>query len=322
MRKSIILCALLTGCTMSATGADLPLLSPPVDAATPSGFRLPGTTARRATVVDTALQAWALREQFFSGSGPTDLMTLLGVVDDHLAKINASDKRPDCLDQDPVRYTIDVFDHRVSLSAQCFRMLAPTAGGDASFLQFGEQDGGISLYITTGTSRLAAIVTPVDDSPDGSPRYQIDAWYGIDSDTACGDGCPYGVGQLYANPVTRRFEMTFAGLSVGFCGLQFASDGTSIFGVGSIDAGEYCLDPARLCVSASDPTAPGALATCSQPPAYILPALGRRARPGELALGPSRYPAEPTITLDGSRTDSLHFGPAVPTDGVGDLDAR
>jgi hypothetical protein len=317
MTRSLVLCALLAGCAAPGSGAELPLLSPPVRAAIPAGLQI--RSAPRAEVVDAALDASALRDRFFRGSGPTDLLTLLAEVDQRLAEINAADDRPACLDQDPVRYTITPFGRRVTLSAQCFRRFEPSATGDAGFLQFGEQDGGLSLYVAIGTTRLAAIIAPIE----GSTRYLVDAWYGIGYGSAadCGTsaGCAYAATQLYANPVTRTFEMAVAGLGVGYCGVQFGSDGSAIYGVGSIDAGSHCLDPAWLCASATDPGAPG---TCGMPPAYVLPALGRRAGVGELAFGPSRYPAQPTITLDGSHTDSLHFGPLAPTDGAGDFDAR
>lgn len=319
MAKPLALCALLAGCATSGAGPDLPLLSPPVEAATPAGLQA-GSAPRLGVVIDATLQASMLRDRFFSGSGPTDLMTILASVDQRLAEVNRAG-HPACLDQAPVRYTIAPFEHTVTLYAQCFRRFEHTGTGDPGFLQFGEHDGRTSLYVAFGAARLAAIVSPIE----GSTEYMVDAWYGVGYDNAAGcgttgtfDGCSYAVTELYANPVSRSFEMAVAGVGVGFCGVQFGSDGTSLYGVGSIDMETGCLDRTRLCVSATDPEAPG---SCGEWPAYVLPAIGRRAGAGAYEFAASRYPLQPNITLDGTHSDSLYFGPLAPTDGAGDLDA-
>ena len=46
-----------------------------------------------------------------------------------------------------------------------------------------------------------------------------------------------------------------------------------------------------------------------------------RAGAGAHEFGASRYPDEPNITLDGTTSDSLYFGPLAPTAGAGDFDA-
>jgi hypothetical protein len=55
------------------------------------------------------------------------------------------------------------------------------------------------------------------------------------------------------------------------------------------------------------------------PTSFTLPALGRRAGAGAHDFGASTYPDSPNVTLDGTNTDSLHFGPETPTAGVGNL---
>lgn len=309
----------------SGPGADLPLLSPPVRAATPSGLR--ASAARRlehatdpTTAIDATLRASDIRDRFFSGSGPTDLMTLLGSIDQRQAEINGGN-HPPCLDQPPVDYVITPFGQSVTLAAQCFRSFTPSTAGDPGFLQFGERDGKISLYVAAGAARLAALVTPIAGTTD----HMVDAWYGVgyNNATACGssgsfDGCSYAVTELHANPTTRQFEMSVAGIGVGFCGIQFGSDGTSLYGIGSSDMGATCNEAAMFCVSAADLTTPGACGS----PGYTLPALGRDAGAGAHEFGASWYPDEPNITLDGTPTDSLGFGPIAPTLGAGDFDAQ
>lgn len=313
------------GAGTSGSGADLPLLAPPVRAATPSGLR--PSAARRLEhaidptgALDATLRAADIRDRFFSGSGPTDLMTLLGSIDQRQAEINGG-SHPPCLDQPAVDYAITPFGQTVTLAAQCFRSFGPSTPGDPGFLQFGERDGKVSLYVAAGAARLAALVTPIAGTTD----HTVDAWYGVgyNNATACGtsgsfDGCSYAVTELHANPTTQQFEMSVAGIGVGFCGIQFGSDGMSLYGIGSSDMGATCNDRATFCVSAADLTTPGACGS----PAYTLPALGRHAGAGGHAFGASQYPDEPNITLDGTPSDSLGFGPIAPTPGTGDFDAR
>jgi hypothetical protein len=106
--------------------------------------------------------------------------------------------------------------------------------------------------------------------------------------------------------------MTTAGLGEGYCGVQINSDGTSIYGEGSTDMGAPCNAVDSLCVSA-DLTTTG---TCTNLMTFTLPAIGRKAGMGRSAFDASLYPATPNITLDGTATDSLTFGPQAPTPGV------
>ncbi|HEY0478238.1 MAG TPA: hypothetical protein VGD37_12020 [Kofleriaceae bacterium] len=319
--RTAIICGLVTfiGCSTSVPVSELPLISPPVRAATPSGLRAAAARWTGSATVDM-LRASDLRERFFH-AGPTDLMAILGSIDQRLAEVNSADQHPACLDQVPVAYTITPFGHEHELTAQCYRRFSPSAAADDGFLQFGERDGTISLYVAVGAARLAAVVTPIAGSTD----HVVDAWYGVGytNATGCGtsgtfDDCSYAVTQLHADPATKAFEMSVAGIGVGFCGVQFASDGTVLYGVGSTDMGEQCNAPATLCVSAGDLDA---AATCGAPD-YHLPALGRHAGAGAHTFGASQYPDAPNITLDGTASDSLHFGPTGPTSGAGDFDAR
>jgi hypothetical protein len=317
--------AVMAGCTTddvkdSGTAAELPLISPPVRAATPSGLQ--GSSARAFAPLDApVLRASDLRERFFSGSGPTDVMRILGEIDLRLAEVNSADRHPACLDLPPVPYTITPAGHNVELVAQCYRRFSPSMS-DVAFLQFGVVDGKTSLYIAVGAARLAALISPIAGTTD----HVVDAWYGVgyNNVTSCGstgtfDDCSYALTELHANPATKALEMAVAGVGVGFCGVQFASDGTELHGVGSTDMGSSCNDRATFCSSATDLDMPS---TCASPAPYLMPAIGRRAGAGAHEFGVSRYPEAPNITLDGTMTDSLYFGPQAPTPGAGDFDEK
>jgi len=305
----------LVGCgTSGGTSVDLPMISPPVRAATPAG--LAASTARVAAV-DAMLRPSELHDRFFSGSGPTDLMTLLGEIDQRLAGTASAADGAGCLDQAPVAYTITPAGHSVELVAQCYQQFTGATPGQPAFLQFGQREGATSLYVAVGAARLAALVSPIA----GTTEHTVDAWYGVGytNATGCGstgtfDDCSYGVAELHANPTSHAFEMAVAGIGVGFCGVQFASDGTKLWATGSGDMGSTCNARATACVSASDLSASEG---CT--PSFALPALGRHAGAGAHAFGESEYPDAPNVTLDGTNPDSLHFGPEAPTAAVGSV---
>ena len=244
-------------------------------------------------------------------------MTLLGQIDQRLSDLRSSGQAT-CLTQPPVTYTLTPGGHSVPMIAQCYQQLTGGTSGAPAFLQFGVSNGVTSLYVAVGAARLAAIVTPIA----GSTQHTVDAWYGVgyDNATSCGttgtfDDCSYALAELHADPSTQAFEMAVAGIGVGFCGVQFASDGTRLWAVGSGDMGTTCNARATACVLASDlSTTDG----CTQ--AFTLPPLGRQAGAGAHDFGASTYPDTPNVTLDGTDTDSLHFGPEAPTAGVGNLD--
>ena len=308
----------LVGCGTSGTSGtsvDLPLISPPVRAATPAGLSA-SAAARRADFAPT-LQPSDLHDRFFSGSGPTDLMTLLGEIDQRLTDTGGAASGAGCVDQAPVAYTITPAGHSVELVAQCYQQFSGAKSSGPAFLQFGQRDGATSLYVAVGAARLAAIVSPIAGSTD----HTVDAWYGVGytNATGCGstgtfDDCSYALAELHANPASHAFEMAVAGVGVGFCGVQFASDGSKLWAVGSGDMGSTCNTRATACVSATDLSTTDGCA-----PSFALPALGRNAGAGAHQFGASDYPDTLDVTLDGTDTDSLHFGPEAPTAGVGAL---
>jgi hypothetical protein len=304
MMKLRYLFVAVTGCATSGTPADLPEIVPPVRAATPAGF---GGSASARLLLDGAVSAADIRDRFFNpAGGPTEVFDILGSIDERIDEANsasATAPRP-CLSQAPVAYTISVFGDDVPFAAQCFRSF-----GGSGFMQFGQVDGVTYLYVTGGATRLAARITDT-----------VETWYGVGyTNDTCGggfDGCSYAATHILAEPATSSFEMAVAGIGVGFCGVQLASDGVAIYAEGSTDMGATCNPVSTACVSAADLTdTTGCAAT------FTLPALGRHSGAGLHEFGESRYPDAPNITLDGTATDSLGFGPTEPTPGVGDFDA-
>jgi len=310
-------CLIVAGCASPGSGssADLPLIEPPVQAAAPSG--LDGGRSAHHAALDATLSASDFRDRFFNPQGgPTDVFRILQGVDDRLTEVNTAGDSP-CLAAAPVTYALAPFGQTLSFAAQCYRTFGTTT--PASFMQFGTTADGTYLYVTGGATRVAARVTGTTDAP------VVDVWYGVGyTNASCGDGsfdgCSYAVTQIHAEPAAQTFEMSVAGIGVGYCGAQLSSDGTALYGIGSSDMGATCNTPATLCVDATDLTTPS---TCDAISTLTIPALGRNAGAGAHVFGASQYPATPNITLDGTTTDSLGFGPAeTPTAGVADFDAR
>jgi hypothetical protein len=313
-------CLAAAGCATPGIPADLPLVSPPVRAATPPG--LTGATVAGLLGVDAMLSASEFRDRFFNpAGGPTDVFRILGAVDERLDEANAAaiDSPRPCLEQEPVTYALSPFGQDVAFAARCYRRFG-AASSPAAFMQFGRREDVTYLYVTGGAARVAARIT------QAANEAVVDVWYGVGyTNASCGtdgtfDGCSYAVTQIHAEPALHAFEMSVAGIGVGFCGIRIRSDGTSLYGVGSADMGMTCGEPAMLCVAAADLSAPG---SCDSLATFSIPALGRKAGAGAHAFGASTYPSPPNITLDGTSSDSLGFGPAdAPTPGVADFDAR
>ncbi len=301
--KYLASCALAAGCaTSTGTSVDLPLVSPPVRAATPAGFG--GVAARTAPAgLDAVLSASDIRDRFFNpAGGPTEVFGILGSVDARIAEVNAAGDRP-CLAQEPVAFMLGMFGEDVPFVAQCYRSF-----GASGFMMFGRANDETYLYVTGGAARLAARIAGAGD--------HVDTWYGVGyTNDSCGgfDHCSYAATRISATPATRGFEMTVAGIGVGFCGVQLASDGTTIYAEGSTDMGATCNAAATGCVDATSLADATGCAT-----SFTLPPLGRRAG---VSFGASAYPSDPDVTLDGTATDSLGFGPTAPLAGVGNFDA-
>jgi hypothetical protein len=311
---------------------DLPLVTPPVKDAAPTGLKGPAGSAKSADLLPSP--GAAFKERFFTGHGPTDILgTLLPTLDSTLQGLNSKTSTSGCLTQTPVAYTIQPFGQSVTLYAQCH----DNAGG--GFIQFGVQNGTTYIYQDGGIEKIAAIVTPTS-----ATQYRVQAWLTLGAGNAastCGavpgygadwDTCSYGVMELSADPTTQHIELAVAGVGFGFCGAQIVSDGANIYAIGSGDMGETCTEPSSACLAAADAETPAVCTPAEQ--VFGLTALGRRAatRSDAAAHGPanngqvittwgaSQYPDVDNIDLNGTATDSVHaFGPSAPTAGVGAL---
>jgi hypothetical protein len=331
---------LLAGATACGGGsgahhAPLPLVTPPVRAAAPAALRAT-LSARRTPLAPSALVVGAgtldpagFQARFFA-PGPTDLFGILGAIDQRIAGINSrlasADPSP-CLAQPPVAFELTPWGQAVPFYAQCYeRVTGPDGVTPAGFVQWAEVAGAFYLYAPVGAGHVAAIVTPVAGV---AGSFTVHAWIGVgytNVDTLQGtwDSGSYGVIEIQADPGAGILEMTAAGVGLGFCGAQLRSDGTSVFGVGSIDMGASCVAADSLCVAASDLAAPGICADGAPVTALALPPIGRLAAqgsPGGQIAGQmfaeSLYPAGGgNVTLDGSAGDALAIGPAAPTPGA------
>ena len=312
------------GGAAAAGSLHLPLITPPVAKALPAGLLPPGVNKPK------ELDRGNFKGRFFSGAGPTDLFSILKTIDSRLSDINAAPKAGiACVTAPPAKYTLSVLGASVDMYGQCFMTLASDG-----FVQFGVKDGVTYLYVIGGAGEMAAIMTPTSGgggaggaSGDGGVTggdYTVQAWIGVGLDNAksCGDsgtfdGCSYGVMQIAASSSASTFEMSVGGLGFGFCGAQIRSDGASIFGQGSEDGADgACKAVDTLCTDATDFTKDG---SCGALKTFTIPALGRKAVMGLRSWADSAYPSPPNVTLDGSPTDSLHFGPTSPSMGVGEF---
>lgn len=324
---------ILAGCGGTS---NYPLLSPPVTAATPPGFRS-GSNAltQAATPTLMSLDPADFKSRFFA-TGPTNIFNILAQIDDRITELNG--RSGTCTTQIPVAYTIAPFGQTVTFYAQCYDTISASDSGDPGLIQWGQKNGSFYLWNAAGAAWTAAIATPIGD-PNGraanpnSTAYQVQAWFGVgyNNASACAnakawDGCSYAGLQLFADPNTNTMELSTAGVGVGYCGAQYRSDGTNIFGTGSTDMGSTCAAVDSICVAASDASTP---ATCTTPQqTFQLAALGRMSAVSS-GTGPvtppswaaSQYPGGPsnTLQLSGDTNDSLHFGPMTPTPGVGKL---
>ena len=329
----VIVAMLGSACGGQGQGqAVLAPVTPPVRAAAPAALANASAqlfASPTARAVMAGLSASDFQSRFFD-SGPTDLFDLLAQIDDRIAGINQQSEQEtnasSCLSQAPVAYDISPWGQTVTLYAQCVEPVSvpDSTGGDASnFVQWGVNEGVTYLYVAVGAEHAAVIATPAGTAGD----VRIQGWFGVGyTNASCGpgtwDGCSYGVMQLLADASGGVFELSVAGVGFGYCGAQLKASGAVVYAVGSTDMGTTCGEPASLCVNASDFSTP---ANCVAVGDFVLPALGRAAVQGSDAppidgavFGASAYPlGGPNITLNGTATDDLAFGPPVPTSGAG-----
>jgi len=343
----------------SSSSGTLPLLTPIIKSAIPTGLGGTNSHTSKQTGVHTldnndnggsgsdntnlANDIGNLQSRFFSSSGPTEIVgQLMPTLDSLISGINtmSASSSSACLTQTPVSYTITPAGQSVTMYAQCYVSGSASYTGDPAFTQFGINNGIIYVYSAQGAEWVAAIVNPL-----ASGAYSVTAYLGVgyNNATSMPSGCTegdawdagsYGLIELNANTSTGTFELATAGSGLGFCGAQLISNGTAIYAVVSNDMGATCGNTGTnddLCVSATDVTT-AASTGCPTASNFMLYPIGRTGGVSEsetsanscsssVTYGASTYPSVPNVTFTGGLSDSLHFGPTVPTTGVGQLTA-
>jgi hypothetical protein len=288
----------------SGTNAGIPEVEPPVTAATPSGFtstrRLGSVVGFRTADIDE------VQSRFFS-AGPTKISSLLDGIDSRISEINtrSGESTRACLSATAVQQDYTILGSSVSAFFQCYDVFSDSTGG----MLFGKKDDTWYLYQNSGQVRSLAIVTPVTGQ---SGKYDVEAWMGVGQANATSStcssnwyGCSYGVIHLKANSAESTMEMTVAGTGFGYCGAHLKSDGTNLYVVGS--AGQTsngtswtCASSDNVCTLANDTSSAGTCTTIDSND-FTLTTLGVT---GQSGVGTG-------VTLNGTSTDSVHFGPAV-----------
>jgi hypothetical protein len=335
----------------SGATATYPLLGPAVKAATPHGLK--GTVQkaldRRGHTLPASpnsLDASDFIQRFFQ-AGPTNLFNILQTVDGLIGSVNQADTAA-CTAAAATPYTLATAGGNVQMFAQCYNQQSQHSSGDPGLFQWGVSDGNFYVYHAAGAAWVAAIASPLAGAADANlamnanvasnanlsmdaNAYLIQAWFGVGYTNDQLPAVPasgnvpnawfngsYATVALVANPQTKTFEMTAAGVGIGYCGAQFASDGNSIFGIGSTDMGSTCNSAKTVCLEAAT-AVPRSTACSVQQTNFALTPVGRRS---SVSLGTtfaaSAYPGSSAnqVVVDGTASDSVHFGPVEPPLGV------
>jgi hypothetical protein len=323
---------LALGLLLSASGCggssgSFPTITPPIQAVTPAGLKNSGFSGLRPALTG-GLSITQFKTDFF-GTGPTVLFNITNSVDGRISFFNNNSTKSGCLSATPVAYTITPAGQAspVTMYAQCYTTIPSGFTGDPGLILIGKNNGVTYIWDANGAAWVAAIATP-----DGG-SYDIHAWYSVgigngksgSNGGQCGnagafDDCSYGVAEIYTNAGTGAFEMAAAGIGVGYCGVQLASDGMNTYADGS--AGPVCAATDDLCVLSSDETTVvggrGGICTPGGSAAFThTTAIGIETGSGPTtSWGNSPYPTVPNVVLNGTSTDSVHFGPTTPPAGV------
>lgn len=302
----LILGLSVTGCSKDegGTSAGIPLTEPPVTKATPSGLKSTSLMLRRrGEFSNFALDINEVKSRFFS-SGPTQISELLKNIDTRIQEINtrSSESTHECLSATPVEQSITVMGNTEKAYFQCYDVFGDNTGG----MLFGKNSDTWYLYQNVGAQRSLAKVTPVSGA---SGEYTVEAWFSVGQSNTSGCsstwyGCSYGVIHLKANSSTSAIEMTVAGTGFGYCGAHLKSEGTNLFiqgsSGGSSDGTTWsCQAADTSCTLASSLTTSGSCGDIGVSSFELT------------SLGVSASSVGSGITLNGTSSDHVHFGPEV-----------
>lgn len=344
--------AMTQGCGSGSSSGSFPSISPPVKAAVPAGF---GGTA---SIMDEVRVPYSLSAMFesavapfnnktlpvstfntdFFQTGPTVLLNITGGVDNRASAYTSSSSS--CKTATPVSYKITPAGQSaagVTMYASCSQQINSGFTGDPGVVLYGTQGGNFYVYQAVGTSWTAAILTPDGSSFDVHLWYSVGIGNGIAGSNGgqCGtvgqfDSCSYGVAEVLTNAASSTFQMSAAGVNMGYCGVQLGSDGTNTFAKGSAGVGGSCAGVDSVCVLSKDEQTAATGGICSSATPFGNPsatpstgtvAIGISTGAGKAipTIAASTYPTSTNVTLDGTSTDAVHFGPTSIPAGVASL---
>jgi len=279
----------------------IPFVTPPVKAACPRSLG-GGVMGSGAEFHSQTLDPQQIVDRFFNPSGgPTNLFDILQSVDQRIQSINDRFSQfSSCMSNTPTAYTLSTaWATSPSFYAQCSEIW----GAGSGFDQWGQVGSTTYLYVRGGDGIVAAKL--VGNGTFGNIE-SVTIWFSVGIVNRNGSHC---VAMVFAQPSLSIFEMSVAGVGVGYCGVQLKSDGVTLNVTGSSD-GPACAPVDSSCTLANSITTP---ATCSASvDSFSLPALGRQSY---ATFAASTYPGGSlnTVVLANTGNDDTFFGPSSPT---------
>jgi hypothetical protein len=311
----------------SSSSLVLPLVTPPIEESAPSGLLVDTPSQkRRHQVLDERLKrtytsrrllsftSTDVRDRFFRElGGPTNLWDLLAEVDSRIQGVNQRIEQFTCFETAPrVPYNLTLWLGRnVTLYAQCIdRFTNPNGTANSElFGLYSLTNQSMELYMSMGETMLAAQVTLDATNLTTANVTHVRLWYSVGLSNVNGS---HAVVEILADVRARVFEMSAAGVGIGFCGARLHSQGSTLTAYGSAEAGAcQCASVATVCSQSSDVSV---AVNCSETlPTFQLDALGRSTVEASLCtFNHSLYPVDgPYVQLSTVHRDDAYFGPRV-----------
>lgn len=304
-----IVIAVLCSCSASSSdktpGVSIPAMRPPVAQAA-------GVGLTQSSLSTLALDPTNFRSRFF-GAGPTNILTILSNLDSRLTGIanRTTTSLAGCLTNTPTQMNITVFGETLMMQFQCYEVVG------SGIVVFGKKGDIWYAFEKVGATATAAVAEVFSD---GKMSVELYGTVGL-TNTPDWSAMSYGGYHLKANTQTNKFQMAVGGLGFGFCGAYLNSDGTNIYIHGSEDGiGQACNATANICVLNANLATAGSCGTLGTG-TFTLTPLGRAATTNAQSVAVLASQYAPGLVLNGSGTDSVHFGPSVPADLAGTITA-
>jgi len=292
----------------SSSGFVLPYITPPVKAAMPPSLKYGITTMgdNNFETLTSSLTSDIVYSRFFDPTGgPTDLFGILQQVDGRLQGVNERiGQFASCMSSTPIAYDIGTtFAPAPTFYVQCGENWG---AGPPGFDQWGQVGDTTYLLVRSPAGVLAAQVVGSNISAVGglNDTKSVTVWYSVGVQN---NGGSHAVCMVYAEPATPVFEMTCAGVNIGFCGVSIKSDDVAFNVTGSQDSNP-CGPIQSICISAASLSVP-ANCTASEDNFHLSP-LGILEFVDH-SQGPSSYPGGTlnTVLLNSTGSDATNFGP-------------